>query len=70
MNFYDRVGGGTTIGRDTDGDGEPDKKLRYEFEDSDTVVQFPLGFCPSAPETGFIKFKNCVGRWGFVIKVK
>lgn len=46
----------------------PDMKLRFEFEDSNTVVQFPLGFCPGAPETNFIQFSNCNGRWGFVIK--
>ena len=43
-------------------------KLRFEFENSETVVQFPLGFCPGAKDSNFIKMKNCNGRWGFVIK--
>lgn len=63
-----KLGGQSTVGRDIDGDGIPDRKLRFEFDNSDTVVQFPLGFCPSAPERGMIKKVNCKGRWGFVIK--
>jgi len=52
-----------------DGDGCPDRKLRFQFSGSDTVVQFPLGFCPSTPETGMITDEcKCKGRWGFVLK--
>ena len=58
------------MGRDTDGKDGPDLPLIFEMEDSDAVVQFPIGFCPSAKETGFIKKHPgvCKGRWGFVIK--
>lgn len=44
--------------------------LRFEFKGSQTVVQFPLGFCPgdrsniSDPQRNF----KCRGDWGFVIK--
>ncbi len=64
-----RIGGQTTVGRDSDNKDGPDQPLRFEFEGTDTVVQFPLGFCPSAKDTGFIKKDGvCKGRWGFVIK--
>eukprot|EP00095_Tigriopus_kingsejongensis_P012226 maker-scaffold528_size145933-snap-gene-0.28 protein:Tk12226 transcript:maker-scaffold528_size145933-snap-gene-0.28-mRNA-1 annotation:"cobinamide adenolsyltransferase" len=59
-----------TIGRDTDGDGWPDVPLRFEFDDSDSVIQFPLGYCPgdrknvSDPQINF----KCIGEWGFVLK--
>ncbi len=75
-----KVGGHTTVGRDVDGDGVPDMKLRYEFDNSDTVVQFPLGFCPASAAKGFVHEilldangkklppEPCKGTWGFVIK--
>ena len=49
MNVFYRVSGTSTIGKDINGDNIPDIPLRYEIEDSKSVVQFPLGFCPSAP---------------------
>jgi hypothetical protein len=35
-----------TIGKDITGDGYPEIPLRFTFEDSESVIQFPLGFCP------------------------
>ncbi len=65
-----KLSGSQTVGRDTDGDGIPDVPLRYEFDDSKSVVQFPLGFCPSVP--GHIRNVSaegpCVGQWGLVFK--
>ena len=57
----------TTIGKDTDGDGVPDQKLRYEFDNSQSVIEFPLGFCPAADTQGFVDF-GCAGQWGLVLK--
>jgi hypothetical protein len=56
-------------GQDTNDDGIPDLPLRYEFGTSDTVVQFPLGFCPGSPETNFVNLTGtCPGSWGIVVK--
>ncbi|XP_059084074.1 uncharacterized protein LOC131881274 [Tigriopus californicus] len=63
-----KLSGQRTVGRDTNGDGIPDRKLRFEFDNSNSVVQFPLGFCPGSPSTGHIMMKGCNGRWGIVIK--
>lgn len=63
-----KLSGQRTVGRDTNGDGIPDRKLRFEFDNSNSVVQFPLGFCPGSPNTGHIMMKGCNGRWGIVIK--
>ena len=60
-----RVSGSTINGKDLDGDGVPDIPLRYEMEESDVVVQFPIGFCPDA-EDG-VKL-NCSGNFGIVLK--
>ncbi len=51
-------------------DQVPDRPLRFEFESSETVVQFPLGFCPSHLPGMVIDVatQKCHGRWGFVIK--
>ena len=57
----------TTIGKDTDGDGVPDQKLRYEFDNSQSVIEFPLGFCPAAAAQGHVDF-GCSGQWGLVLK--
>ena len=61
--------------RDINGDGIPDIPLRYEFADSKSVVQFPLGFCPNTTlAPGFVQNKSvatmssCVGQWGIVVK--
>ena len=43
----------------------PDVPLRYEIHESKSVVQFPLGFCPNAPNG--IDF-SCQGNFGIVIK--
>ena len=43
----------------------PDVPLRYEIHKSKSVVQFPLGFCPNAPNG--IDF-SCQGNFGIVIK--
>lgn len=59
-----------TIGKDVTGDRYPDIPLRYEFQDSEGVVQFPLGFCPgdtSNPGDPQINFR-CIGEWGIVLK--
>ena len=59
-----------TIGTDTTGDLYPEHPMRYEFEDSQTVVEFPLGFCPgdrTDPSSPSINFQ-CRGKWGIVIK--
>ena len=65
-----KLSGKSTVGRDINGDGIPDIPLRYEFDASKSVVQFPLGFCPSAPESGHIVNHTtpCIGQWGFVFK--
>ena len=65
-----KLSGKSTVGRDLDGDGIPDVPLRYEFDSSQSVVQFPLGFCPSAPESGHVVNHTtpCEGQWGFVFK--
>ena len=60
-----RVSGSTINGKDIDGDGVPDIPLRYEMEESDVVVQFPIGFCPNS-EDG-VKL-NCSGNFGIVLK--
>ena len=60
-----RVSGSTTIGQDRNGDMIPDVPLRYEIHKSKSVVQFPLGFCPNAPNG--IDF-SCQGNFGIVIK--
>ena len=57
----------TTKGKDTNGDGKPDRKLRYEFDNSQSVIEFPLGFCPGADTKNFIDF-DCQGQWGLVLK--
>ena len=61
--------------RDINGDGIPDIPLRYEFADSKSVVQFPLGFCPNTTlAPGFVQNKSvattssCIGQWGIVVK--
>ncbi len=59
-----------TIGKDTDGDGELDTEFSLEVEDSETRLEFPLGFCPgdrSDPDEPQVNFK-CIGEWGFVVK--
>ena len=64
-----KLSGSQTVGKDINGDGIPDIPLRYTFDNSDSVIQFPLGFCPSAP--GSIQNTTagpCVGQWGFVFK--
>ena len=69
-----KMAGSSTVGRDTNNDGIPDRPLRFEFDNSKSVIQFPLGFCPSAP--GFVLEYNdiglpigvCDGQWGFVFK--
>lgn len=59
-----------TIGKDVTGDRYPDIPLRLTFEDSDSYIQFPLGFCPgnrrnlSDPQVFF----QCRGEWAFVLK--
>ena len=56
------------------GDGIPDRPLRYEFDSVDpamkSIVQFPLGFCPSGSNASnpHIQLTNCSGQWGFVFK--
>ena len=65
QNHIFRVSGSTISGKDVDGDGIPDIPLRYEMDDSDAVVQFPVGFCPNAK--GGINF-NCSGNFGVVLK--
>jgi hypothetical protein len=68
--FFSRLNFAKTIGRDTDNDGRPDIPLRFEFDDSKSVIQFPLGFCPgdfSDPDNPQINFQ-CTGEWGFVLK--
>ena len=65
-----RINHAFTIGKDTNGDGIPDKPLRYEISASRTVIEFPLGFCPgdtSDPAQPQINFE-CVGEFGVVIK--
>ena len=67
-----KLGGSNIVGRDLDFDGRPDKPLKYTFEASKTVIEFPLGFCPSEP--GFVRDRNrlkdepCEGQWGLVLK--
>ena len=66
------------IGKDTDGDGIPDVPLRFEMDDSKSVIQFPLGFCPGAAKDDFVFSKSrerlkdstaeCQGQWGLVLK--
>ena len=68
------------IGKDTDGDGIPDQPLRFEMDDSKSVFQFPLGFCPGAAKENFVysnsdnrnrrqnATKECQGQWGLVLK--
>ena len=68
------------IGKDTDGDGIPDQPLRFEMEDSKSVIQFPLGFCPGAAKENFVysnsdkrnrrqnATQECQGQWGLVLK--
>ena len=59
-----------TIGADSDRDDWPDIPFRFEIEDSNSVIQFPLGFCPgdrtnpNDPQRNF----RCIGEWGFVVK--
>jgi hypothetical protein len=64
-----KIYGSDLPGRDINGDGVKDIPLRYEFDDSKTVVQFPLGFCPNSP--GFVQNDTrqlCRGQWGVVLK--
>ncbi len=70
--IFPRVSFSHTIGRDSDSDGRPDIPLRYEVEDSESVVQFPLGFCPGDRSNASDLQRNfkCVGEWGIVIKVR
>ena len=66
------------IGKDTNNDGIPDQPLRFEMEDSKSVIQFPLGFCPGATNENFVFSKSrnrlqnstaeCQGQWGLVLK--
>ena len=66
------------IGKDIDGDDIPDVPLRFEMDDSKTVIEFPLGFCPGAASENFVygrsnnKLQNatnsCQGQWGLVLK--
>ena len=47
--------------------------MRYEFDDSESVIEFPFGFCPSNGANGFIKTNIscenlCEGQWGLVFK--
>ena len=70
-----KLSGSTTVGKDINGDGIPDIPLRYEFANSKSVVQFPLGFCPNTTlAPGFVQNKSvatmssCVGQWGIVVK--
>ena len=47
--------------------------MRYEFDDSESVIEFPLFFCPQE-SNGFIKqniscTNLCQGQWGLVFKV-
>ncbi|XP_040583519.2 location of vulva defective 1 [Lepeophtheirus salmonis] len=55
------------IGEDTDGDGIPDMKLRFEFDNNPSVVQFPLGFCPNTNIPGMISYE-CTGVYSIVTK--
>ena len=63
-----RVPGSSTVGTDINNDGIPDIPLRYELDDSQSVVQFPLGFCPSEPGGVVRGKKRCFGSYGIVIK--
>ena len=59
-----------TRGTDTNNDNWPDIPLRFEFEDSNSVIQFPLGFCPGSMlnvSNPMIDYR-CRGHWGFVFK--
>ena len=76
--FKHRLPANIYIGKDTDGDGIPDVPLRFEMEDSKSVIQFPLGFCPGAEKDNFVFSKSrkrlqnstseCQGSWGLVLK--
>ena len=78
-----KLKGSDTVGRDLDFDGIPDIPMRYTFQQSRSVVEFPLGFCPSTP--GFVRDPKtlrkedfneddpdntgpCLGQWGFAFK--
>lgn len=65
-----RIAFSKTIGVDTTGDGRPDFPLRFEFDYSSTVIQFPLGFCPGdrSNKSDLQRNFKCIGEWGFVIK--
>ena len=59
------------------GDCVPDSPMRYEFDESESVIQFPIGFCPTN-RNGFINTNilnesiacdnPCKGQWGLVFK--
>ena len=59
-----------TIGTDVTEDGYPDVPLRFEFEESRCVIQFPLLFCPGDRSDPDDPQRNrfCRGEWGFVLK--
>jgi hypothetical protein len=65
-----KISGKNCLGRDMDGDGIPDRPLRFEFDNSKSVVEFPIGFCPSV--VGFwvnvTAGDTCPGQFGFVFK--
>lgn len=65
-----RISYSKTMGTDTTGDGKRDFPLRFEIQDSSTVIQFPLGFCPgdTSNKTDLQRNWKCIGEWGFVIK--
>ena len=64
-SVLNRVSGSTINGKDVDGDGIPDIPLRYDIDNSNVMVQFPIGFCPGSKEG--IKL-NCTGNYGIVLK--
>lgn len=65
-----KMSGEKCRGTDLDADGYPDAPLRFDFTDSEGVVQFPLNFCPGFPENNFITPVNetCPGSWGIVVR--
>ncbi len=60
-----RLSGKGTTGKDVNGDGTLDSGLVYKMKDSETKVEFPLGFCPGA-KNGMNM--SCEGSYGIVVK--